>query len=208
MLSADEARLRSGDVHGHVASHFCSAIALLVRHQLDHHADLSAGVNVDADRRAGRGFEALEAAHGNVLADLGDHVLRLMSDGLPVPRFVIQLFDSLRLARGDELGDVAGKLAELIGARDEVGLRVHFHENADVVGGVGLNGAFRGHAAGFLRRRGETLLAEDLRRLFHVAVGFGQRALDIHHARAGLFAQRLDHRCRDLSHSSLRDEFL
>ena len=51
--------------------------------------------------------------------------------------------------------------------------------------------AVLGGAARALGGRGEALLAQELDGLVHVAAGFGQRGLAVHHPRAGLVAQLL-----------------
>ena len=53
--------------------------------------------------------------------------------------------------------------------------------------------AFGRDAAGLLGRLGETLGAEPVDGCFHVAAGFGQRILAVHHAHAGLLAELLHH---------------
>ena len=57
--------------------------------------------------------------------------------------------------------------------------------------------AFGGDAAGLLGGLGQALLAQPVDRGLHVAVGLAERRLAIHHARAGLLAQLLDHLCSD-----------
>ena len=69
------------------------------------------------------------------------------------------------------------------------------HRNADQ--------AFRGDAAGLLGGLGEALLAQPVDGGFDVAAGFVERALAIHHARAGLFAQVLHHCGGDIGHGNV-----
>ena len=60
--------------------------------------------------------------------------------------------------------------------------------------------AFGSDAAGLLGGRGEALLAQPVDGLLDIAGDFGQRALAIHHAGAGLLAQVLDQGGGDLCH--------
>ena len=59
---------------------------------------------------------------------------------------------------------------------------------------------FGGDAAGLLGGLREALLAQQIDGLLHVAAGLLQRRLAIHHARAGAFAQLLDHLRVDFGH--------
>src|SRR6266542_4175663 len=167
---------------------------------------LSMSFCVTSSRRTKRGFVALEAPDGDVLADLRNDRLRLLRDRLSVPRLARELLDSFRFALGDPLGDVVSELAELVRARDEVGLAIDLHEHSDVAARVRLHCAFGRDSSGLLGGRGEAFLAEDSARLLHVSTGLGERALDVHHARAGLFAQLFHHRCGDFSHCCSPEE--
>jgi hypothetical protein len=88
---------------------------------------------------------------------------------------------------------------EILGARHEVGLAVHLHEHADLAAHVDVaaDDAVARGAAGALRGRRESLLAEVLDRLLLVAAGLLQGGLALHHPRARLVAQGLHHACRD-----------
>ena len=80
---------------------------------------------------------------------------------------------------------------ERLVARDEVGLGV----DLDHRGAVGRRGdadqALGRDAAGLLGGRREALLAQPVDRGLHVAAGFDQRLLAVHHAGAGPLAQIL-----------------
>ena len=88
---------------------------------------------------------------------------------------------------------------ELIGARNEVGLAVHFHEDADLAAHVDVaaDRALAGRAAGLLRRRREAALAQQGGGRFEVAVRFGQRGFAFHEAGAGHVAKFLHELCRN-----------
>ena len=95
--------------------------------------------------------------------------------------------------------NLAGEVLEVIGARHEIRLAVHFHEHANLAAHVNVaaDEPFVRRTARFLGRLGETALAKNGGRLLDVAVRFGQRRLALHHARAGQVAELLHHRCRD-----------
>jgi hypothetical protein len=99
--------------------------------------------------------------------------------------------DVLRIAGGDVHGNVVHQLLEVLGASHEIALAVNLHEHADLAAGVDVAGhrAFAGHAGCLLRRHGNTLLAQDHNRLFHVALGFRQGLFAIHHWRSGLLPE-------------------
>ena len=73
----------------------------------------------------------------------------------------------------------------------KVGLGIDFYHNrylaAVTYSGVGY--ALGGNAAGFLYGCGQSLFAQQINGLFHVALGFGQGLFAVHHAAAGLLPQ-------------------
>src|SRR5262249_40162705 len=105
----------------------------------------------------------------------------------------------LRVRRGDVHGDVTDELAELLGARHEVGFAIHLEEHADLsfAMDVGSDRAFFRRAAGLLRGRGDALLAKVLDGLFEVARGFHERLLAVHHAGAGFLPELFYCGCGD-----------
>src|SRR6476646_7102117 len=98
--------------------------------------------------------------------------------------------------------EVLHQLAELVGVGDEVRLAVDFDEDADgvVEVHVGVDEALVGAAPRTLGGAREALLPKELGRPGDVAVGLDQRALAVHHPRAGRVAELLDHRGGDLGH--------
>ena len=101
-----------------------------------------------------------------------------------------QLFDVAAFFQRD-VGGAFDEVLELIVAGDEVGFGIDFDQRAGIAADGNADQAFGGDAAGFLRGLGKAFLAQPVDRGFHVAAGFGQRVLAIHHARAGLVAQVL-----------------
>ncbi len=175
-------------MHGDLlANGFCAGLVAAI--DADQHADLahagrSGGVDVGRDRV---GLNSRHAANGHVLADGGD-----LGGDIVVDRFALHVSCFQRVdvsgARGD-LSDLGHHRLEVGVARDEVGFRVHFNRNANAVGGGDSDEAFSGGAAGFLGGFRQTFGAQPVNSGFHVAVGFCQRLLGVHHACAGRVAQ-------------------
>ena len=97
-----------------------------------------------------------------------------------------------------------GELHELRGLSHEIGLGIQLDRVAGLaVGGFddgGGDGAFLGLAAFALAGGLNALSADDLLGAGHVAFGFGQCLLDVHHAGAGFLAHLLDQSCSDCCH--------
>ena len=100
------------------------------------------------------------------------------------------------------VGDHLDQALEQVVAGDEVGLGVDLDDDALGALDRDADQTFGGDAVGFLGGLGQALLAQPIDRGIDVARGFAERGLAIHHARAGHFAQVLDHLCSDLSHCS------
>src|SRR5581483_4129346 len=86
--------------------------------------------------------------------------------------------------------------------RDEVGLRIDLDNDALGTLKRHADESFGGHAASLLRRLGQALLAQPVDRGLHVTAALTERRLAVHHARAGLVAQVLDHGCGNGRHCS------
>ena len=95
---------------------------------------------------------------------------------------------------GDVHRHILDEVVEVVGPRNEVRLAVHFHEDADLAAHVDVaaDGTLRRGPAGALRGLRQSALAQQGHRLFHVAVGFGERGLALHHAGARLVAKLFD----------------
>src|SRR5712691_833429 len=115
----------------------------------------------------------------------------------------------LGIAPGDVHGEVLHQRLELLVPRGEVGLAVHFDQHAHLAAHVDVraDGALGRRAPGLLLCGREPLLAQPVDGLLQVATGFLQRLLAVHHPRAGLLAQVLHHRRRDLSHLAYASGF-
>ncbi len=87
---------------------------------------------------------------------------------------------------------------EQVVARDEIGLGIDLDHDALGRRDGDADQAFGGDAAGLLRGLGQALLAQPVDRGIEIAAAFVERRLAIHHARAGLVAELLDHGCADI----------
>ena len=96
-----------------------------------------------------------------------------------------------RIGRRDVHGDIVNELLEIAGARDEVGLAVDFHHDAQLPARVNVraNEALMRGAPGLVARRGDAPFAQDHFALGQIALGFHEGLLAFHHARAGALAQ-------------------
>ena len=150
----------------------------------------------------GRRRHERHAAHGEVLADLGDQRATLLVDRLAAGE--LQAIDRLDVRRAGgqrRLGDFGREAAEVVATRDEVRLAVHFDQHAGLAVGGLLDDdhAFGGDARGLLVGLRETRLAHVLGGGVQVAVGFDECLLALHHAGAGALAQLLDRICGECS---------
>src|SRR5271157_2544668 len=103
----------------------------------------------------------------------------------------ILLADELGVAGRDVHGNVMHQGFEVVGTGHEIALAVYFHQHTDLSPGVDVarHRAFAGDAGSLLRGRGHALLAQDDNGAFHVALGFGQGLLAVHHGSVGLLAE-------------------
>ena len=177
----------------------------------DQHADLAEAVgdlSVDVGRDHTLGHVELgHAAQGHVLADRGDEAgERLLDRGRTTGEVSsLEAFERTVGVEG-ELGGFTGEGLEAVVARNEVGLGIHFDDGGVMARRFDGDEALGGNAAGLLGGLGQALLAQPVDGGFDVAIRLVQRALAVHHARAGLFAE-LFHQCGgDVGHgeSSLR----
>jgi len=86
---------------------------------------------------------------------------------------------------------------------NEVGFRIHFHHGAAVGRGGDAHEALGRHAPALFGGGRQAFLAQPVDGIFDAAIGFGERALAIHHAGAGFLAQFLDQGGGDFSHVCL-----
>ena len=144
-------------------------------------------------------FERSRAAQRHVLADGRD---RVRNRGLDRDAADLGRLDRLDVGAvvQRDLGDHLDEALELLVAGNEIGLRVDFDHDALGARGQRADQAFRRDAAGLLGGLRQALLAQPILRGRHVAVGFGEGCLAVHHACAGRFAQFLDHRRSDRCH--------
>jgi hypothetical protein len=194
-------------VHGQLLDERGDFVAVLLAgrdaRDFDEHADLAAEVRVGADQAA-VAVEARDARNRHVLAGLGDGGGQLLADrGLGGDQ---RLRIAAAVAGRERVEHFADERLERIRARDEVRFTVHFGDDAALaaVEDADADQAFVGGASRALRRLGESALAEDGGGLFEVAVSLGESLLALHHAGAGLVAQRF-YLFRGDSHVVLRN---
>jgi hypothetical protein len=99
--------------------------------------------------------------------------------------------------------DGAHHLLKLVVAGDKIGLGVDLDQRSLFVVGGEADQTLSRHAARLLGGLGKTFGAQPIDRGLHVAGGLVERGLAIHHARAGLLAQVLHHRCINRCHAIL-----
>src|SRR5258706_4711902 len=99
--------------------------------------------------------------------------------------------DKLRIAGGNVHGDVVQQLLEIIRARHEIALAVHFQQHANLSARVDVvaHRAFTCHARRLLSSQGNAPLAQVNNGLLHVAFRLNQGLLAIHHRSPALIAE-------------------
>jgi hypothetical protein len=138
-------------------------------------------------------------ARRHILADGRDRRRDRFFDGHAARFRRLDFFDIGACGQRD-IRDQLHQALEMVVARDEVGFRIDLDRDALGAGHLDADQAFGRDTAGLLRCFRKAFLAQPIDRGFHVALGLVERGLAIHHARAGLFAQFLDHRSGDFSH--------
>ena len=190
VLGRDVLGVDRGDLHGNVlaelselrlGSHLVGGV------KSDHNADSAAAVYI-GDNSA---FVLLKAANLDVLADDQNLLFQERVNGhlgagsrLRQKRLYVGgiLFDH-------GLGAGVNECHEFGVLCHEVGLGVDFDHNAHVVLDQRVNGTLGSDSACLLLGSGQTLLAQNVNSLIHIAVGFGECLFAVHHAAAGHFSQ-------------------
>src|SRR5215207_512683 len=180
VLAAHPLRGGRGDVH-------CDEPAQLgVRSaHLDERPQLVRGrVGIAGDQAAVDGLEACGAHHRDVLAQRRDEV-----DAL-----VLELRECVDASGVHELQRLLRKYLEVVAVRDEVRLTAQSHDGPllRVARERVADHALGRLTAGALGRLPEALLAQELLRRLDVATGLDERALGVHHPRAGQVTKLLD----------------
>src|SRR5918995_1960561 len=108
--------------------------------------------------------------------------------------FLLRHVERPRRRTRDVNRHLAGELAELLVARDEIGLAPDLYQYPHPAGrvDVGADHALASRPPALLRRRRLSLDPQQLDRLLHVAAGLLERGLAIHHPGTGALAERLD----------------
>src|SRR5438477_1625764 len=158
---------------------------------LDQNSDFGAGMNIGCNHSVARDFHAMESGNADVLADLGN-----LRDAIS---FQIGFGVS-----GQPFGNIVAERAEVVVARDEISLAVHFHENADAGSRLNVldNHTLVRFAASFLGGGSDPALTQEVDRRIEISIGFGERFFAIHQPRISHFAELAYVRCSNFSHNS------
>jgi hypothetical protein len=101
--------------------------------------------------------------------------------------------DHIAIGVEGEFGNAADDILELFVAGNEVGFGIDFHGSGLGAGGHQTNQTFGSDAISLLGGLGQTTGAQPIDSSFHVAIGFGQSLLAVHHPDASRVAELLDH---------------
>src|SRR5215813_7070442 len=200
----DGLRTGCGNMHRNLTAKRSEFVLLSWRFQRHDHAPLAETfrhriVYIAADR-ARRDRDLSGATQRHVLPDGGDRRIDGIVDGEVTDLAGLDCFHSGADIEG-HIGDHAHKALELLVAGDKVGFRIDFDDDALEATDRNADQAFRGDAPGLLGGLGKPFLAQPVNRSFHVAVGLTERGFAVHHARAGLVAELLNHLSAYVRHS-------
>ena len=134
----------------------------------------------------------MHPAQCHVLADAGDGFGQNLFHRLAVQMGRPQNLDILAGLQGN-LGHLGHQCLEVGVLGNKVGFRVDFNGNAAAIADGNPDKTLCRHAVGLLGGLGQAFGAQPVNGGFHVAVGFRQRPLCVHHACAGRLAQFLHH---------------
>ena len=166
------------------------------------HADLSAAMNVRRDE-TGLVLKQGKTTNLNIFTDFRYGIGGLFGNALATgERSLLQAFQIGGSGSQSRGRNTLTELEEIVGLGNEIGFRVDFHQNGPPIFFTSQHDTFRSHPARFLRRGRQTFLPQDIHRLIHISVGFGQSLFAIHHSGTGLGTQRRHIRSID-SHSFL-----
>ena len=189
-------------MHGQLLAQGGQGSLVAGRFQRDENADLAqAGLDGVVDiafDHAVADRDQLGATQIHVLADLGNGFAQFGGHAIARARIghLAQLGD-VAIGFESQIGNGADNGLELFVASNEVGFRVHFDNGSLGAGAGNTNQAFSGNAVGLLGGLGEATCAQPVDRCFHIAIGFGQGLLAVHHPDASRVAELLDHSCCD-----------
>ena len=185
-------------MHGDLLAKGVQRVLVACRFQAHDDAELAQTglhgvVDITADDPV-RDLDGSGTAQVHVLADLGDGVgqfarNRTARTGI---RHLAEHVD-IATGLGGQSGDVFHERLELLVPRHEIGLGIDLDDRA--LGAVDRDAdqPLGGDAAGLLRGLGEAAGTQPVNGGFHVAIGFCQGLLTVHHADSGHLAERLHH---------------
>src|SRR5690606_887935 len=171
--------------------------------ELDQHADLA---TVDIAGQLVGGLETIEAADGNVLADLADQGCAGAFDRAIAHGQFVQCGDIGRVLFSNQLDHLIDEADEVVVLGDKVGFAVDFDDCAALAVGrhIQADEAFSRDTGCSLACFVAQFYTENLFSTGQVAFGLGQCLLALHHRRVGFLAQFFNHGCGNLCHSFLQ----
>ena len=169
------------DLQGHIVHGFLVAFLIELSDNADTAAQMDVGIHsafqtdkaADADLFADAGHGGIEHGFHGLITDLGGH----------------ELFYGSGVGFHHLLGHGLYEVLELVGLGHKVGLAVDFHDSGGILSPVIGHDALGGNTAGLLGGGGQTLLTEEVDRLFHIALALGESLLAIHHAGTSALTQ-------------------
>ena len=191
-------RLHGGYVHGNVFGSGFIAI------ELHHHANAGA---MQISHQFGAIGKTLEAAEAHVFADFADqafaHVFQCGAEAVLLIRQRAQSINVGWIVLRDQCGCGLSHGQEAVVLGHEVGFAVHFDQGANIAGNMAGHSAFGGDTRSGFAGLVAQLDAQNLFCFGHVAIGFGQGFLALHHGGVGFRAQFCDHACCNCCHRVL-----
>lgn len=184
------------DVH----AHFAEYLRIVLRPLDEHHRAAGAVVMHIA---AGQPLELLHPGRLEVLAHHHEGVLNAVLDGAGLvadERLGDEFLSALGPLEGDLLGEVVGQGGDGLALGRRRRLTAQLDDAAQGVVAVGADASFGRFARGEVPGLAARLGAEEDDGLFHVAAGFGEGRLALHHRHIGAVAQRLDRSGGNLAH--------
>ena len=175
----------------------CSFVTL----ELHHDADAR---SMQVAHQLCAGPKPLEATETHVLADLADQafadILQRGAEAVLLQGQRTQRHGVRRVVTCDQGGRGIGQRQKTVVLGDKVGFAVDLEEPGQIAFAIQHNHAFGSHAPGGFAGLGAELHPQQLLRPDHVAFGFAESPLALHHRRIGLCAQLRDHARTDCSH--------
>ena len=186
VLLAEAGGLCSRNLHGDIV---CNGGELVVA-DLKKYADFAAEVDIGINDA----FNAIEAADGDLFADLCNCAVDNVADGLALvfgEGLSHHIFNGSGILLCNMLCKGSNKVFEIVGLCNKVGFAVDFDDDADAAffANEAVNNTFCRNAGSLLCGCSKALLAQIVESLFNIAVTLFECLFAVHHACAGTLAQ-------------------